>query len=64
MLKCLATYTDVVDVLAIHHEVIAARARSIHLNLLKVPANATEPKVRIHDLNCPVPSAATRSDLR
>src|SRR5205814_1570060 len=48
-IKGLAAYADVVDVLAVHHEVVAARTRSIDLNLIEVAADTSEPEVLVHD---------------
>src|SRR5277367_6515515 len=49
--KCLAPNADIVDVLAVHHKVVAARARSIHLNLIEVATDTAEPKILVYDLN-------------
>ena len=50
-IKSLTTNADVVDVLAVHHEVVAARTRSVHLNLIEVASDTAEPEVLVYDLN-------------
>src|SRR5207245_8292835 len=50
-IESLAADANVVDILAIHHEVVAARARSVDLNLIEVAADAAQPEVLVHDLD-------------